>query len=33
MRTLRLKYFGAIWSRYKNKKARKIYILQAFECV
>ena len=31
MRTLRFEYFGAVWSRYENKKARKIYILQAFD--
>jgi hypothetical protein len=31
MRTLRFEYFGDIWSRYKNEKAHKIYILQAFE--
>ncbi len=30
MRTLGFEYFDAIWSRYENKKARKIYILQAF---
>jgi hypothetical protein len=31
MRTSGFEYFGAIWSRYENKKARKIYILRAFD--